>query len=82
MYTILYIDSHIKLGIYFNYLLHCCSINGKPWIPTKNSVICSGHFVGNRKSLHPRSPSYILTIFPKLYKKKLNDPLQQSARYE
>jgi len=51
-------------------------------MPTKNSVICSAHFVGNRKSLDPRSPSYIPTIFPKLNKKKLNDPLQQSARYE
>lgn len=38
--------------------------------------------MGNRKSLDPRSPSNIPTIFPKIYRKKLNDPLQLSARYE
>ncbi|XP_057331552.1 uncharacterized protein LOC130671590 [Microplitis mediator] len=37
--------------------------DGSVWIPKKRSRICSFHFVGNKKSEHPESPSYIPTIF-------------------
>ncbi|XP_066596476.1 uncharacterized protein [Prorops nasuta] len=36
----------------------------KPWIPTKNSRICSKHFVRGKKCNDPRKDSYNPTIFP------------------
>lgn len=36
----------------------------------------------NNRSLDPRSPSYIPSIFPKVYKKKTINVLQNIARYE
>ncbi|XP_033218779.1 uncharacterized protein LOC117174116 [Belonocnema kinseyi] len=33
------------------------------WQPNENTRICSQHFVGNKKSEHPLSPSYNPTIF-------------------
>lgn len=52
-------------------------------MPNKNSVICSAHFVGNRRSHDPKSPSYIPTIFPKVHGKDLkNHQLQQNPKYD
>lgn len=33
------------------------------WGPTKNTKICSAHFINNTKSEHPLHPSYLPTIF-------------------
>ncbi|XP_077533838.1 uncharacterized protein LOC144145879 isoform X2 [Haemaphysalis longicornis] len=41
--------------------------DGSPWVPTKNSRICSKHFAGGVKSNDPRNPAYIPTIFPAAY---------------
>lgn len=40
---------------------------GNDWVPTSNSKICSAHFLNNKKSEDPRSPSYNPTIFSKIY---------------
>ena len=37
--------------------------DGKPWKPTKNSRLCSEHFISGRKSDDPKSPNYIPRIF-------------------
>ena len=37
--------------------------DGKPWKPTKNSRLCSEHFISGRKSDDPKSPNYIPCIF-------------------
>lgn len=42
--------------------------DGSPWVPTKNSRICSKHFAGGVKSNDPRNPAYIPTIFPAAYR--------------
>ncbi|KAL1446257.1 hypothetical protein MTO96_044638, partial [Rhipicephalus appendiculatus] len=41
--------------------------DGSPWEPTKNSRICSQHFINGEKSNDPRSPAYVPTIFPSVY---------------
>ncbi|KAL1431515.1 hypothetical protein MTO96_014035 [Rhipicephalus appendiculatus] len=38
--------------------------DGSPWEPTKNSRICSQHFINGERSNDPRSPAYVPTIFP------------------
>jgi len=40
------------------------SHDGKPWTPTKNSLIYSRHFLGTERSQHPLSSSWNLTIHP------------------
>ncbi|XP_077531435.1 uncharacterized protein LOC144143528 [Haemaphysalis longicornis] len=41
------------------------SVNGALWEPTpRKSVICSAHFVGNKKSADALHPAYVPTIFP------------------
>lgn len=55
--------------------------NGKLWIPTNRSLICSDHFVGNKRSMDPQSPSYIPSIFPKAYKRPNFNSEQQTTRY-
>lgn len=42
------------------------SLDGKPWMPTVNSKICSYHFIGNEKSNNPLNPSYNPTIYETL----------------
>ncbi len=37
--------------------------DGKEWEPSKNSKVCSQHFVGGFKSEDPRSPAYNPSIF-------------------
>ncbi len=39
------------------------SNDGKEWKPSKNSKVCSQHFVGGFKSEDPRSPAYNPSIF-------------------
>ncbi|XP_026496963.2 THAP domain-containing protein 11-like [Vanessa tameamea] len=46
------------------------SADNKPWEPNVNSRICSAHFVGGAKSTIEKSPAYIPTIFPPIYKKR------------
>ncbi|XP_033218952.1 uncharacterized protein LOC117174200 [Belonocnema kinseyi] len=46
------------------------SPDGTLWQPSVHSIICSVHFVGNKKSEHPLSPSYNPTIFLEVYKKR------------
>ncbi|XP_016837129.1 THAP domain-containing protein 4-like [Nasonia vitripennis] len=47
--------------------------DGSSWSPTSNDLICSAHFVGNKKSEEQNSPSYVPTIFPTVYKsRKIN----------
>lgn len=55
--------------------------NGDVWEPIRSSLICSSHFVGNKCSKDPKSPSFIPTIFPEIYKKKSSNHHQQTARY-
>lgn len=55
---------------------------GKLWQPNDRSVICSAHIAGNTRSKDPRSPSYVPTIFPKVYKRKISDPEQIDSRYK
>ncbi|CAH2083753.1 unnamed protein product [Euphydryas editha] len=46
------------------------TIDNKPWQPSKNTRICSAHFVGGKQSNIENSPAYVPTIFPPVYKKK------------
>ncbi|XP_033230617.1 uncharacterized protein LOC117181760 isoform X2 [Belonocnema kinseyi] len=48
--------------------------DGSLWQPSVNSRICSQHFVGNKKSEHPHSPSYNPTIFPPQFISKPTAP--------
>jgi len=50
-------------------------------MPTTRSLICSDHFVGNIRSKDPQSPSYIPSIFPKMYNKPKPNTDQQINRY-
>ncbi|XP_064467623.1 uncharacterized protein LOC135378506 [Ornithodoros turicata] len=43
--------------------------DGKPWEPSKNSRICSLHFVSGKPSNIESSPAYVPTIFPDVYKR-------------
>ncbi|XP_016662321.1 uncharacterized protein LOC100160767 [Acyrthosiphon pisum] len=56
--------------------------NGEPWEPIRSSLVCSSHFVNNKCSKDPKSPSFIPTIFPEIYKKKSSNHHQQTARYK
>lgn len=40
------------------------SISSVPWYPTKNTRICSSHFLGGKKSNDPRKEAYNPTVFP------------------
>ncbi|KAK8768629.1 hypothetical protein V5799_014904 [Amblyomma americanum] len=44
--------------------------DGTGWLPSKNSRICSKHFVGNVKANEVGHPSYHPSIFPSVYKRK------------
>ena len=43
--------------------------DGKPWQPSKYSVICSDHFLNGMKSPTRNHPSYIPTLFPPEFSK-------------
>ncbi|XP_049524240.1 THAP domain-containing protein 6-like isoform X2 [Dermacentor silvarum] len=51
------------------------------WAPKANTRICSRHFVGNRKSEDPSSPSYNPSMFPSAYRKR-PPPSTSQDRYE
>lgn len=57
------------------------SYNGQLWYPKPHSVICSEHFVGNKRSNDSNSPSYIPSLFPEVYKKKQVNIKQLTDRY-
>lgn len=40
------------------------NLDGSVWLPSKNSFICSEHFVGGRHVNNPNHPSFIPTIRP------------------
>ncbi|XP_066593152.1 uncharacterized protein [Prorops nasuta] len=42
--------------------------DGSSWQPTPWSRLCSRHFIGNEKSGHPLSPSYLPTIFSYIHR--------------
>lgn len=52
------------------------------WQPNPRSVICSQHFIGNNRSNDPKSPAYIPSLFPKVYKKIITDTNQADERYK
>lgn len=47
-----------------------------------HSLICSEHFIGNCKSKDPKSPSFIPSLFPSVYKKRCINEQQASNRYQ
>ncbi|XP_060833681.1 uncharacterized protein LOC132917120 isoform X2 [Rhopalosiphum padi] len=58
------------------------NIDGTPWLPTANTVICSDHFIGNKPIRHPNSLAYIPSIFPTVCKKQVVNSNQQDSRYK
>ncbi len=54
--------------------------DGTPWIPSKNSKVCSSHFIDNKKSDDPTSPSYLPTIFPTNHRPEVTE--QELQRFE
>ncbi|XP_050513293.1 uncharacterized protein LOC126888895 isoform X2 [Diabrotica virgifera virgifera] len=48
--------------------------NGSNWTPKDSDKICGAHFIGNKISKDPSHPSYVPTIFPKIYKPKIINP--------
>lgn len=44
--------------------------DGTEWLPSKNSKICSKHFVGNAKANEKKHPAYNPSIFPSPYRKR------------
>ena len=52
------------------------------WVPKKDDVICSNHFVDGYKSNELLNPNYVPTIFPDVYKKRTINPSAISDRYE
>ncbi|KAK8770450.1 hypothetical protein V5799_013084 [Amblyomma americanum] len=57
-----------------------CRINpdGTTWKPNASSIICSDHFVGNSKSDISHHSSYVPSMFPSVYKKKM--PNQERSK--
>ena len=56
--------------------------DGSDWKPHNRSRICSDHFIGNKKSEDPRSPSYNPTTFPSIYRKKYTSDNVAFGRYQ
>ncbi|KAM7293870.1 uncharacterized protein LOC115327734 [Ixodes scapularis] len=54
--------------------------DGTVWLPTKNSKICSKHFVGNTKANEEKHPAYNPSIFLSPYRK--GKPRCSDDRYE
>ncbi|KAK0077976.1 hypothetical protein PV326_009675, partial [Microctonus aethiopoides] len=57
-------------------------MDGTAWLPKAWDCICSEHFVGNKKSSDPSSPSYAPTIFPFVYKRKTFNAKAALAKHE
>ncbi|KAL4142145.1 hypothetical protein QTP88_004662 [Uroleucon formosanum] len=47
-----------------------------------HSLVSSDHFIGNRRSKDPRSPAYVPSVFPKIYKRQSTNEQQQNYRYQ
>jgi hypothetical protein len=47
-----------------------------------HSLVCSDHFIGNRRSKDPRSPAYVPSVFSKIYKRQSTNKQQQNNRYQ
>lgn len=47
-----------------------------------HSLVCSDHFIGNRRSKDPRSPAYVPSVFPTIYKRQSTNEQQQNSRYQ
>ena len=45
-------------------LINIIIIHNRIWIPSKNTKICSAHFVDREKSSDPRKENYNPSIFP------------------
>jgi len=75
------ITKNLSLWLVILSVFFIFSENGDVWEPIRSSLICSSHFVGNKCSKDPKSPSFIPTIFPEIYKKKSSNHHQQTARY-
>lgn len=56
------------------------SKNGRLWQPMAHSLVCSDHFIGNKRSKDPRSPVYVPSVFPKIYKRQSTNEQQQNYR--
>ncbi|KAL1486413.1 hypothetical protein MTO96_031399, partial [Rhipicephalus appendiculatus] len=59
--------NEVRVGLLCDVVLLSAKEDGSPWEPTKNSRICSQHFINGEKSNDPRSPAYVPTIFPSVY---------------
>ncbi|XP_064463425.1 peroxynitrite isomerase THAP4-like [Ornithodoros turicata] len=56
--------------------------DGTKWMPTKNSIICSVHFVGNRRREEMNHPAYVPTLFPEVYRRTTKQTAEhQIARH-
>lgn len=71
----------MQVGFDPNFLLVRFSDDGSDWMPSKNSRICSDHFVNNEPSNIESHPGYIPTQFPLVYKKRNSDPDAQVRRF-
>lgn len=59
---------------------HYFSKNSEDWTPTKNTRICSIHFVNNAKSEHPLHPSYVPSMFSE--DENISKRIQSLRRFE
>ncbi|KAJ8713783.1 hypothetical protein PYW08_007403 [Mythimna loreyi] len=57
------------------------NVDGSPWSPKPDDKICSEHFIGGKKSDAQASPSYVPTIFPKVYRRQKINESHALARY-
>lgn len=71
----------IALSNYLTFYFIFCSPDGSSWTPKRSDYICSEHFVGNKWSSDPSSPSYVPTIFPAIYRKKVVEEKSRIARF-
>ncbi|XP_064461566.1 uncharacterized protein LOC135371441 [Ornithodoros turicata] len=55
--------------------------DGGLWSPNSNTRICAAHFVGGVKADEEPSPSYVPSIFPKVYERSTRNPDAMTARY-
>ncbi|KAI8420320.1 hypothetical protein MSG28_008847 [Choristoneura fumiferana] len=55
--------------------------DGSPWYPKPSDLICSGHFIGGKKSDESASPSYVPTIFPPIYRSKIPNESVAISRF-
>ncbi|XP_063218916.1 two pore calcium channel protein 1-like isoform X3 [Bacillus rossius redtenbacheri] len=82
MLVLYYFFAIVGMELFAGYdMKNCCSVDNSPWEPTTTSRICSVHFIGNKRSGHPKNPAFVPSLFPKNYKKTAASS-QASERYE